>query len=77
MGMATAKSLSDFARKMLGESFCLNCYKDALGLQDMKEAQAARSHLLAEGVYVLDQGKCEGKMKRCAWQGTVITLKKA
>ena len=74
--------LSDFARNMLGDEFCLNCYKDALGLADASQAQEARALLVLEGVFTLDQGRCENMLRLkangpCRWKGLVIKLKQS
>jgi hypothetical protein len=66
--MTTGDQLADFAGRVLGDEFCLDCYKVELGLPDRKEAEKARANLIASGTFKLEPGQC----KKCGKQGMAI-----
>jgi len=76
--MGTPTPLSDFARDVLGDEFCLNCYKEALFLTDPTQANEARAHLVREGVFAIGPGQCRNKARAknpCKWKGLVMRVR--
>lgn len=66
--MTLEDNMVNFARNVLGDEFCMGCYKKELGLTDQREADKATLALVATRKFKLEAGRC----KKCGKTGIMI-----